>query len=131
MNPERSRLLNEAVDRIIESDEAPASEEKHFFSDPDAKQTHDFLRDGRTDDEVKEMIEYGYAELEKFAGSTSAATKGYVCANCRFFDPRPNTMPENSGEDDGWCGKFKFRDRGHGCCSGWATLGLRKDKDEP
>lgn len=86
---------------------------------PDLGVSSDFPVDGRTEDEVEEMREYGYVELAEFARPGTTRTDGYFCGRCRVWEARPNTMPVNPGEHDGFCRKYGFKDRDFGCCSGW------------
>ncbi len=81
------------------------------------RQTY-FPRDGRTDNEVKEMAEYHYDELPVFVGNATV-DGGRNCGNCGAFESRPDTMPVNPSESDGFCHKYNFKDRDYGCCDGW------------
>jgi hypothetical protein len=86
--------------------------------------THSFKPDGRTPKELEEMQEYGYVELPQFAKPGEIRNDGYFCGSCTWWEHKPNTMPENPDEHDGFCKRYDFRDRDFGCCNGWEPVKL-------
>lgn len=78
-----------------------------------------FEEKGRSEKELKEMREYGYVELDKYAKSNALRGDGYFCSTCKAYEHRPETMPVDPSFHDGYCRAYRFRDTDYGCCNGW------------
>lgn len=83
---------------------------------------YSFPVEGRTDDEIKEMKEYGYVELDAFKREDRRAD-GYFCGTCQYYQAKPYSFSQNATRNDGLCIKFQFRDRDYGCCAAWEPIG--------
>lgn len=83
-----------------------------------AATTYQFQVNGRSKQEVKDMISTGYMELGR-CKEAKPRTDGYFCGSCTEFTKQDFSIPDNGSTHDGVCSKFKYRVVDYGCCGGF------------